>query len=75
MAAVFSPAASLQPGLGVSVFRDVLPPALFTRLKEHAITVEASEYEAPDDPAAFTSGSCWCPLYEYEVSQYYCLIT
>ena len=55
MAAVFSPEVWLQPGLGVSVFRDVLPPALFTRLKEHVIAVEASEYEAPDDPAASTS--------------------
>jgi len=45
-----------------SVFRDVLPPSALAMLLDEVISLEDSDYEPPDDPRAFTSGSYWCPV-------------
>jgi len=61
-APLFTPQLQLDSDGGCSVFRDVLPPSSLAALLEEVIMLDDSEYEAPDDPRAFTSGSYWCPV-------------
>ena len=63
-APLFIPQLQLDSDGGCSVFRDVLPPSSLAALLEEVIMLDDSEYEAPDDPRAFTSGSYWCPVNE-----------
>ena len=51
----------LAAELGLGVYRGVLPKEQFSELVATVVAVDELEFEPPEDPLAFTSGSFWCP--------------